>query len=191
MAFWATYVVLFLTLRYRPEPESTPAIDSMLETQSSRANQSQAQTQAQLNSPQANQIQINHSATTKSTRDLKTTSPSTFPLSHALLATTATVLAGAVAQSRVYLSYHTSRQVVVGSLVGVACATSWFALGTYLRREGWIDWLLGWRLSQWLMVKDMVVECEGGIAGIGWAEWTRRRNRRTTARQQDSKTRRT
>ena len=48
----------------------------------------------------------------------------------------------AVAISRVYLNYHTVRQVVIGCAAGLLSAIVWFFFATYLKRFGWAEWML-------------------------------------------------
>lgn len=91
----------------------------------------------------------------------------------ALVGALALVLAAAVAWSRVYLNYHTPRQVVVGSLAGTVCAAAWFAATAVLRRTGWLAWLLDAPPARWLRVRDLVVEED--LAQAGWEKWEARK----------------
>jgi dolichyldiphosphatase len=84
--------------------------------------------------------------------------------------------AGAVAASRIYLSYHTPKQVIVGCTTGVAFALAWFAFTTYLRRAGWIDWALETWVLRLLRVRDLVIQED--LVDSGWARWEDRRRRR-------------
>jgi dolichyldiphosphatase len=70
-----------------------------------------------------------------------------------LLSVLALVSAAAVAVSRIYLSYHTPKQVLVGCLAGAVCAVVWFAFTTYLRRAGWIEWILETELARLFRVR--------------------------------------
>ena len=56
----------------------------------------------------------------------------------ALVSVAAVALAAAVTWSRVYLGYHTPRQVAVGSAAGILTAVAWFAFTAVLRRAGLI-----------------------------------------------------
>lgn len=92
-----------------------------------------------------------------------------------LLSLLALVCAGAVAASRIYLSYHTPNQVLVGCAAGAAFALAWFAFTTYLRRAGWLAWALEtWPLRS-LRVRDLVVQED--LVDSGWARWEDRRKR--------------
>jgi len=94
-----------------------------------------------------------------------------------LLSVLALVCAGAVAVSRIYLSYHTPKQVMVGCAAGAAFALVWFAFTTYLRRAGWIEWALETRLLRMLRVRDLVIQED--LVDSGWARWEDRRKRQS------------
>ena len=83
--------------------------------------------------------------------------------------------AGTVAVSRIYLSYHTQKQVLVGCACGALFALLWFAFTTYLRRAGWIEWALSTWLARALRVRDLVVQED--LVDSGWARWEERRKR--------------
>ncbi len=61
------------------------------------------------------------------------------------------VSAGAVAQSRVYLYYHTPSQVYVGLLVGVLCAVAWFAVTSAARHWKLVDEALDTPLARYVL----------------------------------------
>ncbi|KAJ5368183.1 dolichyldiphosphatase [Penicillium cataractarum] len=96
-----------------------------------------------------------------------------YPYSDFLLRTALTVglcaSAVAVSASRVYLSYHTPRQVLAGSVVGFACACGWFVVTGLLRRSGWIDWVTELTVSRLLRIRDLVVSED--LAEAGWQRW--------------------
>jgi dolichyldiphosphatase len=100
------------------------------------------------------------------------------------LSVVALASAGAVAVSRIYLSYHTPKQVVVGCAAGAIFAVVWFAFTTFLRRAGWIEWALDTELARMFRVRDLVVQED--LVDSGWARWVERR-RRTQAFQVQSK----
>ncbi|EUC33664.1 hypothetical protein COCCADRAFT_4789 [Bipolaris zeicola 26-R-13] len=83
--------------------------------------------------------------------------------------------AAAVAISRIYLSYHTPKQVMVGCAAGAIFALVWFAFTTYLRRAGWIEWALDTWLLRVLRVRDLVIQED--LVDSGWARWEDRRKR--------------
>ena len=89
------------------------------------------------------------------------------------------VLAAAVAASRVYLNYHTPTQVLVGCIAGVVSGLSWFVFTECLRRMGWLEWgLETWvaRMGRW---RDLVVEED--LAEAGWRVWEERRDKKKRA----------
>ncbi|KAK1054041.1 hypothetical protein LTR74_016111 [Friedmanniomyces endolithicus] len=91
------------------------------------------------------------------------------------LALLSMVSAGAVAQSRVYLYYHTPSQVYVGLLVGVLCAVAWFAVTSAARHWKLVDEALDTPLARWLRLRDLVVNED--LVDAGWERWELRRKR--------------
>ncbi|KZM26683.1 catalytic [Ascochyta rabiei] len=83
--------------------------------------------------------------------------------------------AAAVAVSRIYLSYHTQKQVFVGCACGALFAILWFVFTTYLRRAGWIEWALSTWLARAFRVRDLVIQED--LVDSGWARWEERRKR--------------
>ena len=86
--------------------------------------------------------------------------------------------AAAVAASRVYLNYHTPKQVLVGCAFGVVIAIFWFAFTAYLRWSGWLDWALEHRLARYFRVRDLVITED--VVDAGWIRWEDRRRKRQT-----------
>lgn len=74
-----------------------------------------------------------------------------------------------VCASRVYLSYHTVTQVLVGCSVGTFTAVAWFAVTELARQSGWIQWALDRRELTMFRIRDLVVEED--LAESGWARW--------------------
>ncbi|KAF1961252.1 DOLPP1 protein [Byssothecium circinans] len=95
-----------------------------------------------------------------------------FALSIAALAS-----AAAVASSRIYLSYHTPKQVLVGCAAGAIFAVVWFGFTTFLRRAGWVEWALETELAKLFRVRDLVVQED--LVDSGWARWVERRRKTT------------
>ncbi|TID20083.1 putative 6-phosphofructo-2-kinase [Venturia nashicola] len=87
--------------------------------------------------------------------------------------------AGVVALSRIYLSYHTQKQVLVGCGAGVFCAIFWFAVTTYLRTSGWLDWGLDQSIARELRMRDLVVTED--LMDAGWARWDALRKKKAAA----------
>ncbi|KAJ5092402.1 Phosphatidic acid phosphatase type 2/haloperoxidase [Penicillium alfredii] len=79
----------------------------------------------------------------------------------------------AVASSRVYLNYHTPRQVLAGCAAGFVCACGWFVVTGLLRRWGWVDWAVELTVSRLVRARDLVVTED--LAEAGWQRWESRR----------------
>ncbi|KAI1774184.1 PAP2-domain-containing protein [Hypoxylon cercidicola] len=79
------------------------------------------------------------------------------------------LLAAAVAWSRVYLNYHTERQVLVGCAAGTVSAVGWFVVTALVRRSGWLAWALDNPVAKFLRVRDLVVEED--LCQAGWEKW--------------------
>lgn len=99
-------------------------------------------------------------------------SPSTF-LERLLLSLLACLCAGAVAASRVYLNYHTPKQVWVGVGAGTVFAIVWFIATSFLHQSGIIDWLLETTISRKLRVRNLITTED--IQDAGWGRWEARR----------------
>ncbi|KAF2722069.1 hypothetical protein K431DRAFT_59632 [Polychaeton citri CBS 116435] len=140
VAFFSTFLTLFLLLRHSPHPHPPPSYSS------SAASSSPPPT------------------------------PPT-PYSHRLLLSFAAFLsAAAVAQSRIYLNYHTPKQVYAGVGAGVAFAIFWFIFTEIVRKSGLLAWGLDLRISRALRVRDLVVEED--IWEAGWERFEIRRMRK-------------
>jgi len=98
--------------------------------------------------------------------------PSTFQ-ERLLLSLLACFSAGAVAASRVYLNYHTPRQVWAGVAAGTIFAVVWFVATTVLHRAGIIDWALETWISRRLRVRNLITTED--IQDAGWGRWESRR----------------
>ncbi|KZF21377.1 dolichyldiphosphatase [Xylona heveae TC161] len=98
----------------------------------------------------------------------------------ALLSLLALVSAAAVAASRIYLNYHTPKQVIVGCLAGVFCAIFWFLFTSYLRQAGWIDWALDLQWAKMARMRDLIVNED--LVDAGWDKWQTKRRRKLKLR---------
>ncbi|KAI0119446.1 PAP2-domain-containing protein [Daldinia grandis] len=78
-------------------------------------------------------------------------------------------MAAAVAWSRIYLNYHTEKQVLVGTAAGVVSAVGWFIITTIIRRTGWLAWALDTPIAKFFRVRDLVVEED--LCQAGWEKW--------------------
>lgn len=93
------------------------------------------------------------------------------------LVVAAVVGAVAVATSRVYLGYHSQRQVVVGMSAGFVFAIWWFWVVARLRESGWVDWALGTSLARLARVRDLLLDED--LAHAGWVRWEDKRKAKT------------
>jgi dolichyldiphosphatase len=106
----------------------------------------------------------------------KAPSPSHTPLSMLTrvgLSVLAVASSGLVAWSRIYLNYHTPKQVLVGYLAGVVSAVGWFLIVAIVRRIGLLEWGLNLFLVRLFRVRDLVVEED--LCQAGWEKWEGRR----------------
>lgn len=78
-------------------------------------------------------------------------------------------VAGAVAASRVYLSYHTPRQVFAGLSAGAVCAFAWFGVTSAVRSSSLLNQLLDSHLGRLLLLRDLVIEEDPSFSG--WERW--------------------
>ena len=104
---------------------------------------------------------------------------SLFPSANAqrlLVSGIALVLAAFVALSRIYLNYHTGRQVLVGCSAGALSAVTWFVFTSWLRHTGILHFVINLELCRWLRLRDLVVEED--LVESGWREWDSRSRRK-------------
>lgn len=67
----------------------------------------------------------------------------------------AILLGELVTVSRVYLGYHTTRQVLAGLLVGVCFGLFWYWFtDSVLYQHGWVERALRFPVCQWLLIRD-------------------------------------
>ena len=81
----------------------------------------------------------------------------------------------AVASSRIYLNYHTPKQVLVGVAAGAGFAIVWFIFTSILRRLGWVERMLDTKLAKLARVRDLVVQED--LVDSGWARWVERKKK--------------
>ncbi|KAK7870646.1 hypothetical protein R5R35_009139 [Gryllus longicercus] len=79
------------------------------------------------------------------------------------------LMATVVTISRVYLQYHTLKQVLSGALVGFIFGSLWFAL-TYLIFTPMFPLIASWRISELLLLRDTTL-----IPNVLWFEYTNSR----------------
>ncbi|KAF2121197.1 DOLPP1 protein [Lophiotrema nucula] len=102
-----------------------------------------------------------------------------------MLSIVALLSAAAVACSRIYLNYHTPKQVLVGCAAGALFAVFWFGFTTFLRRSGLVEWGLDTHLAKILRVRDLVIQED--LVDSGWARWVERRQRKQFIVQQKNR----
>ncbi|KAI1449890.1 PAP2-domain-containing protein [Annulohypoxylon stygium] len=78
-------------------------------------------------------------------------------------------MAAAVAWSRIYLNYHTEKQVFVGFAAGTVSALGWFVITAMVRRSGWLAWGLETPVAKFFRIRDLVVEED--LCQAGWEKW--------------------
>lgn len=98
------------------------------------------------------------------------------PPLRATVAAAAVVGSSVIAAARVYLGYHTPRQVLAGYTAGAVAAVAWVGATVWARRAGLLTWMLGWPLMRWMQVRDLLPELEPAAAG--WQVWEARQRRR-------------
>jgi dolichyldiphosphatase len=86
-------------------------------------------------------------------------------------------VAAAVALSRVYLNYHTPKQVNVGCIAGISCGVAWFLVTSIARNRGLVNTLLELPPLRWIRMRDLVVN--ESLEDAGWERWQMIVQRRT------------
>lgn len=92
-----------------------------------------------------------------------------------ILSILALLCAAAVSASRIYLNYHTAKQVLVGCAAGALSAGAWFVFTMLIRSGGLIEWVLETKGARMLRMRDLVVEED--LPEAGWERWEERRRR--------------
>jgi dolichyldiphosphatase len=82
--------------------------------------------------------------------------------------------ASLVAWSRIYLNYHTPKQVLVGYMAGAVSAVLWFLATAIIRRFEVLEWGLDTPLARLFRIRDLVVEED--LCQAGWEKWEERRS---------------
>jgi len=81
--------------------------------------------------------------------------------------------AGLVTWSRIYLNYHTPKQVLVGFFAGVVTALGWFLVTSIIRQIGLVGWFLNQPFVRLFRFRDLVVEED--LCQAGWEKWESKR----------------
>jgi len=85
--------------------------------------------------------------------------------------------AAMVCTSRLYLRYHTQRQVLTGVGIGVILGIAWHITIIILRRTGWVDWILRLRIVEMLWFKDGDIGSLEHDLHEEWLEWRQQRDK--------------
>lgn len=178
VVFWAVAVGLFLMVRHRP-----PRLVVARRGEGKGQGKEVVETKQQDGGKQKEHPSLLHIPHAYRTGGLSAATASIEAYSHspwtllerALLSFAALVLAALVAWSRVYLGYHTVRQVLAGCAAGAGCAAAWFAVTYALRETGALAWALEMPVARWFRVRDLVVVED--VCQAGWEKWERRRAR--------------
>lgn len=90
-----------------------------------------------------------------------------------LLSVAGLAAAGAIAWSRIYLNYHTPRQVMVGVTAGAMFALVWFIFIAIIRQSGLLSWGLETSIARAFRIRDLIVHED--MCQAGWEKWERAR----------------
>ena len=82
----------------------------------------------------------------------------------------AVIGAAMVAESRIYLNYHSPRQVLAGCAAGAGFALIWFGVTSFARSAGWVEWGLDLPLAKYCRLRDLLVHED--LVDAGWERWT-------------------
>lgn len=69
-----------------------------------------------------------------------------------------------VAYSRVYLTYHTAFQVLVGVAIGGFLGISWMLVIGFFRDIGLVDWVLSLKIAEFFYIKDNALKSKSYVA---------------------------
>jgi dolichyldiphosphatase len=79
------------------------------------------------------------------------------------------IMAFFIAWSRVYLHYHTPRQVLVGFAAGLIVGAGWFVATAVTRHTGLLAWGLSLPPAQYLRFRDLALDED--VLQAGWEKW--------------------
>jgi dolichyldiphosphatase len=170
--FWAVAVGLFLVVRHRPRQQQHESVRRVRSGPGTGAGANEgkpgvstAGRTTRFRGGGLGQIQA---------RDVETYAHQPWSLVERVVATVVALgLASAVAWSRVYLGYHTPKQVLAGCLAGSVCAVAWFVTTYVLRQTGLLAQALDVSVVRWFRVRDLVVEED--LCQAGWEKWEDKR----------------
>jgi len=90
------------------------------------------------------------------------------------------IAASVVSMSRIYLRYHTPRQVAIGAGVGACLGAAWYLFVMLLRYTGWVDWVLRIRAVEMLWFKDGDIGSLEHDLQEEWMEWRQLHHHKAT-----------
>lgn len=166
--FWAVAVGLFLLGRHTPK-------EKQLQLQQKQKEKKQATNgnTTTTNGPGNGNVGLFKTLTDSAT-DLERYAHEPWSFAHRFVASLGALgLAGAVAWSRIYLGYHTEKQVLVGCGAGTLCAVAWFVVTHVVRQSGLLGQILDFPVVRWFRVRDLVVEED--LLQAGWEKWEEQR----------------
>lgn len=183
VAFWALSLALFLLIRHRPNPHKAEKVAASASEKSNKENDGDDNSSSNKEEEEEDETDKTQAPPAATGWDLWQLQelygvdrypdrPWSMP-ERALVSAGAFVVAGLVAWSRVYLGYHTSKQVFAGLGAGSVSAIGWFAATAVARQVGLVDWLLALPVARWFRLRDLVVEED--ICQAGWEKWEQRR----------------
>jgi dolichyldiphosphatase len=79
--------------------------------------------------------------------------------------------ASMVCISRIYLRYHTPRQVLFGVAIGAFLGVAWYIMVMILRMTGWVDWVLHLKAVELFWFKDGDIGSLEHDLREEWVEW--------------------
>lgn len=161
--FWAVALGLFLLGRHRPK---------QIQLQQQKREEKKQKHVGNGNGNANGSILFK--TLTDSATDLERYAHEPWSFAHRAVASLgALALAGAVAWSRIYLGYHTEKQVLVGCGAGTLCAVAWFGVTHVVRQSGLLGQILDFPVVRWFRVRDLVVEED--LPQAGWEKWEEQR----------------
>ncbi|KAK0615946.1 hypothetical protein B0T17DRAFT_361150 [Bombardia bombarda] len=185
-AFWAVALTLVLLIRHQPpSPTYTTTTTTITAPSPPQSTKTKPKTKPKSTTPQTPTIRIEDvGGRTSKTIHLTSDNDITTKIERfahepwslaqrALVGLAALGLAAAVAWSRIYLGYHTPRQVGVGCLAGALSALGWFAITHVVRQTGLLALALDLSVVRWFRMRDLLVEED--MCQAGWEKWEARR----------------
>jgi len=154
--FWAVAVGLFLVVRHRPRPRAGAGSGAAMKRKGGALGPVTAQ-------------------------DVEKYAHQPWSLLERVMASiVALVLASMIAWSRIYLNYHTPKQVLAGCLAGALSAVAWFGVTYVMRQTGLLAFALELPVARWFRLRDLVVEED--LCQAGWEKWEDRKLRARQAK---------